>query len=129
MRDDALLGVFAGVSVVADGVVLWALRHVLVNGVYQGMSTFYRLAAALLLSSFATHVIDIAFIPILKDEDPTKDSLPCSLHGALYMYVLLYFYFTSMFLSVESFLCLTVRQASRGNQEKRVAQRLSLIHI
>ena len=129
MRNDALLGAFAGASVVADAVVLCALRYVLVDGVYQGMKTFYRLAAALLLSSFATHLIDIAFIPILKAEDPTKDSLPCSLHGALYMYALLYFYFTSMFLSVESFLCLTVSQMSRSAQEKRASRRWKIYLI
>ena len=113
-----LLGTFAGISVVGVAYVVSALRKLLARLDAPGTLAFYRLALALLLSALLTHVVDIVSIVVPQDTD-----FLCDFHGAVYMYLLLWFYCMSMFLAMESFLCLLAALSSLNKQNMYALRR------
>ena len=133
-RNEVLLGTLATLSIVSLLVLIFALRKVVSFTVSVGMLLFYELAEIVMYVNMALHIVDVVSIPLLWSVDDTKDSPECTVHGVLYMYIMLYYYVTTTLLAVESFVCLVLANLSLRHQKNKVSRRrvvyiLSLIHI
>ena len=109
MIDNILLTACIAVSMISEIIILIALRkYITSRKVASNIRIYYNLTFALFIVLISTHVVSIVTIPFLNAESQTEDSLACTIHGALYIYLQLWYYILLMFLAIESFLCLYI---------------------
>ena len=109
MIDNILLTACIAVSMISEIIILIALRkYITSRKVASNIRIYYNLTFALFVVLISTHVVSIVTIPFLNAESQTEDSLACTIHGALYIYLQLWYYILLMFLAIESFLCLYI---------------------